>query len=138
MARSRLLVFANGPDKGQISVAKPDGWVFGAMEDKAQYRLKHGNVDDWPDTFVIVDLEGLSIEEATRLADPVVTHADGPIDLADGLPKRIPTVHYNSKGLIDFDAMANTGTRTTELADDRKIQRNVGEVRAHIVERKSG
>ncbi|KKN70654.1 hypothetical protein LCGC14_0429270 [marine sediment metagenome] len=135
---ARLLVFANGPDLGQISVAKPDGWVFGTMEDKAQYRLKHGNVDDWPDTFVIVDLEGLSIEEATALADPIVTYRDGPIDLADGLPKQIITIHHNSKGLIDFDAMVNTGTRIAELADDGKVQRNVGEVRAHIVERKSG
>ena len=135
---ARLLVIANGPRKGEISVAKPDGWVFGAMEEKLRYRLKHGNVDDWPDTFVIVDLAGLSIEEATALADPVITYADGPIDLADGLPEQIITIHHNSKGLIDFDAMANTGTRTTELADDRKIQRNVGEVREYITERKSG
>jgi hypothetical protein len=131
-------VIADGIRKGQISVAKPDAHVFGAMEDKRQYQRKHGNVDKWPATFVIVDLVGMAIEEATALADPVVTYRDGEIDPIDGKPKQIATIHHNSKGLVDFEAMAGTSERSDELAADRTVARDVTEVRQYITERISG
>lgn len=135
---ARLLVLAHGPRKGEISIAKRDGVPFGSMEDKAEHLRRYGNLDRWPDTFVIVSLLEMSIEEAEELASPVVTWKDGPIDPLDGLPKQIPTMHYNSKGLIDFEAMADTGKRMDDLTEDRKISRSVGEVREHITERTSG
>ncbi len=135
---ARLLVMASGERKGQISVAKPDGHVWGAMEDKAQYQVKHGNVDGWPDTYVIVDLVGMTIEEATALADPVVTYKDGEIDPIDGLPKQIATIHHNSRGLVDFESMADTSEMNTELAVDSKVSRKVVEVLQYITERTSG
>ena len=135
---ARLLVHANGERKGQIVVGVPNEWVFGAMEDKDQYRAKYGDSDGWPDTFVIVDLPDMSIEEAEELAAPVMTYKDGAIDPLDGLPKQILTIHYNSKGLVDFEAMADTSAKLTELSDDRKVSRNVEEVRQYITERKSG
>lgn len=135
---ARLLVIADGSRKGQISVAKPDGHVFGAMEDKGQYQRKHGNVDEWPGTFVIVDMVGMTIEEATELADPVITYKAGEIDPIDGKPKQIATIHYNSKGLVDFEAMAGTSERSDKLTVDRTVSREVTEVREYITERTSG
>jgi hypothetical protein len=135
---ARLLVLAKGRRKGQISVAKPDDHVWGAMEDKRQYQRKHGNTDNWPGTFVIVDLVGMSIEEATALADPVVTYKDGEIDPIDGKPKRIATIHHNSRGLVDFDAMTDTPERGDDLTANRTVSRDVSEVRQHITERTSG
>lgn len=132
---ARLLVIASGERKGQISVARPDGHVWGAMEEKRQYQRKHGNVDRWPDTFVIVDLEGMTVEEATALADPVVTYRDGEIDSIDGRPKRIATIHHNSRGLVDFDSMAGTPERSDELTVDRRVRRQVADVRQYITER---
>lgn len=133
-----LLVVSNGPDKGNISAAKPDGFVFGAMEDKGQHLIKYGNLDKWSDNFVVVELTGMTIEEAEGLVAPVITYADGPIDKITGLPRQIPTYHYNSKGLINFEAMAHTPERVSELTKNRKIRRNVNAVRAQIVERTIG
>lgn len=131
---ARLLVRAKAPFVGDISVAVPDDHQFGAMEDIEQYRSENGD-DGWPGDFVVVDLLGMSIAEALDLAAPVVTTRDGPIDEITGLPKQIATIHHNSKGVIDFDAMANTDSRRNELATNRRVTRGVGEVRDHITER---
>ena len=132
---ARLLIRAKAPHRGQISVAKPDGHVFGAMEDISQYAAKHGSRADWPGDFIVLDLVGMSVAEAERLAAPVVIRSDGPIDPITNLPSDVHAIPHNSKGLLDIDAMANTSARRDNLRDDFSLSRRENEVQANITER---
>ena len=66
---------------------------------------------------------------------PVITQQAGPIDDLTGQATIVDTIHHNSKGLIDYNAMANTPPRRDDLNNNAHIKRTHGESLAHITER---
>lgn len=132
---ARLLVRTKGGVKGDITAVFPNDHVFGAMEDIVEHKKRYGNTDRWSSSFVIVDIPDMSIEEARLLKESVVTRKDGAIDEATGLPEDIFTIHYNSKGNIDYEAMADTPEKITTLQKDSRVIINKVDANSKIVER---
>ena len=132
---ARLLVLQKQPGRGNISSAFVDGAPVGAMCSMDEYIEKFGGRDGWPEDFIIVDLIGMSDEEASDLQDPIVTHQLGPIDPTTGEPRVIDTIQFNSKGLILYNQMADTQERQDELDNNFRISRIYAEVATLVVRR---
>lgn len=132
---ARLLVRTKAGFKGDISTVKPNSHMFGAMEDIVEHKKKYGNTNKWSGNFVIVDIPDMLLEEAQLLREPVVTRIDGNIDEITGKPKDVWTIHYNSKGNIDYEAMADTPEKVTILNKDSKVTATKLESQSKIIER---
>lgn len=140
---ARLVVLTTPGEAGTISCALRDGQFVGYKVDYDAYVARHGSDNGFPDRFVIIDVPDMSLEEAERLAAPVIeyeTFIDPDFGTESLQPKAIP---YHSTSLIDYPKLEQrepsidpeTGLRRDTLTAYRKITRLASAVMVQTAER---
>ncbi len=77
---------------GDPLIAKPDGFSWGANEDKRAWIARHKSADGWPANFVTLRITGLSVERAMRFIEPCTrpaTAADPEFNAPDIIDRKI-------------------------------------------------
>ena len=119
---ARLLIIFSGDRQGELSGVFPDSHVFGRMEDYDAYVSAFGSDQGWRNTFVIVDVPGMTIEEARDLA-AVVADTTVVQDPDTGTMNEFQTIRFNCKGWADLaklDASLKGGIRQ-QYRQHRKV-----------------
>lgn len=129
----RFLCIAKGVRKGEVSVAMPDGHVFGRMEDYDQYVAHFGSDKGWPDSFVIVDVPDMTVEEGETLSRPAVHFEPGNDPLAP--EAKLEIIDHIHAAVIDFEPLERFTDSRETLVSHRKIARDRLAVLAMTVQR---